>query len=78
MVFVPAADFELKSGDDMLSVYRFNSETIAHKFCRTCGIESFAEGTSRDGSATIMVNVNCLDGVDPRALTAHHFDGRSV
>jgi hypothetical protein len=27
---------------------------------------------------TVAVNVNCLDGVDARALNVQHYDGASV
>lgn len=75
--FAPAADFQLSSGADALTEYRFGSKTIRHLFCRTCGVESFAEGTMPDGSAVVAVNVNCLDGVNPRELKSHHVDGKS-
>jgi len=77
LTFAPVQNFELRSGEDALTEYRFNSRTIAHLFCRTCGVESFARGKMPDGSAVIAVNVNCLEGVDPRALKSQHFDGRS-
>jgi hypothetical protein len=28
-----------------------------------------------DGSETVAINVNCLDGVDPRALPSRHVHG---
>jgi hypothetical protein len=31
-----------------------------------------------DGSPMVAVNVNCLEGVDPRALTSHHYDGAAA
>ena len=30
-----------------------------------------------DGTPMVAINVNCLDGVDPRALPARHVDGRA-
>ena len=70
--------FDLKSGEDALQEYRFHSQTIAHRFCRTCGIQPFAFGTGKDGASVQMITVNCLHGVDPRGLTSHHYDGASV
>lgn len=78
LAFAPATAFKLASGADALTEYRFGSKTIRHLFCRTCGVESFAEGRMPDGSPVIAVNVNCLDGVDPRALQSHHVDGRKM
>lgn len=80
LVFAPAADFVLESGQDALTEYRFNREVIHHLFCKTCGIQSFSTGTGPDGAEMVAVNVNCLDGVDPREVAARAFayDGRAL
>ncbi len=70
--------FTLLRGEDNLTEYQFNKHVIYHLFCKTCGIQPFARGKGKDGSAMVMVNVNTLDGVDARALHPHHYDGRSV
>jgi hypothetical protein len=76
MQSLPAADFELESGEDNLSLYQFNTEHIAHLFCKTCGIESFARGSDGKGNALVMINVNCLDDVPiVDRLTIKHWDG---
>lgn len=78
MTFVPATSFALLAGEGAQTEYRFNTDRIAHLFCTTCGIESFARGTDAKGNATIMVNVNCLDGVPPvDRSTITHWDGAS-
>jgi len=63
---------KLLQGEDHLTTYTFNRKIGQHKFCRVCGIEPFAMGS------IVVINVNCLDGVDPRALDSEHADGRSV
>lgn len=78
LAFAPRDSFRLLSGEDNLTEYLFNRKVIRHLFCRTCGIESFAYGAMPDGTPMVAVNVNCLDGVDPRALPAKHVDGRSI
>lgn len=78
LTFVPREEFRLKSGQDNLSEYLFNSKKIHHQFCKTCGIQSFAFGTKPDGSAIVALNVNCLEGVNPRELSPHAFDGASA
>ncbi len=80
LVFAPRDGFHLLRGEDSLTEYLFNKHAIRHLFCRTCGIESFAYGTMPDGAPMAAINVNCLDGVEPRevAKAAYHFDGRSV
>jgi hypothetical protein len=78
MGFAPLASFHLtKTGP--LTEYLFNKETIRHQFCTICGIESFAYANSPDGTPTVAVNLNCLDGIDARALAlkAHVYDGAS-
>jgi len=77
MAFTPMTKFALKSGAESLSQYTFNTERIRHQFCKVCGIEPFAYGRGRDGAEMAAVNINCLEGVDPRALKARHVDGRS-
>lgn len=63
-VFVPNADFELLSGADNLSEYRFNSNTIQHVFCRTCGVRPFGRGDIAPLGPFHAVNVACLDASD--------------
>lgn len=80
LVFAPAADFVLEQGGDNLAEYQFNKHVIHHLFCKTCGIQSFSTGKSPDGSEMVAVNVNCLDGVDPRevAARAYAYDGKAL
>lgn len=75
--FAPQEDFQLHSGEDNLTEYLFNKKVIRHQFCRTCGVESFAYGQTPDGVPMIAINVNCLDGIDPRTLSSQHVDGQS-
>lgn len=76
LAFAPPERFRLTSGEDALSEYRFHKEVIAHLFCSTCGIKSFARGTRPDGAKMVAINVRCLDDVDVGALTVQAFDGR--
>lgn len=78
LAFTAREAFTLKSGEDNLQEYLFNKEAIRHLFCRTCGIQSFSYGAMPDGTPMVALNVNCLEGVDPRALSSHHYDGASV
>ena len=80
LVFAPRSAFALDRGAEATTEYLFNKQVIRHQFCTTCGIESFAYGTMPDGTETVAINVNCLDGVEPRevAARAYHYDGRSL
>lgn len=76
--FVPADHFKLVSGEDQLSEYRFNTKKIAHLFCKHCGVQSFGKGAGADGSATVALNVRCLDDVDTTALEVVKVDGKNA
>lgn len=78
LTFVPVAAFTLHSGADRLTDYQFNRHHIHHLFCATCGVTSFARGTSPKGDEMVAVNARCLDGLDIETLTLKHFDGRSM
>lgn len=78
LVFVPAARFELLSGEGELTDYQFGKKHIHHLFCRRCGIRSFARGAAPDGSQVVAVNVRCLDGVDLGSVPMQSFDGKSL
>lgn len=75
LTFVPEADFRLTK-DGPYTEFRFNKHNISHRFCPVCGIESYAVG-EQGGKTMIAVNVNCLDGVDPLALSPQLVDGAS-
>ena len=75
--FVPAEQFKLLSGQDVLTDYRFNSKVINHQFCSVCGIKSFAGGVAPNGAETRAINVRCLDDVDVSTIKTHQVDGKS-
>ena len=58
--------------------YSFNTNTIAHRFCQTCGMHPYAEDAGGGAERSAYVNVRCLEGVDPSGLPVIEFDGRSM
>lgn len=74
----PKQKFKLKSGEGALTEFKFNKHLIHHYFCATCGVQPYAAGKGRDGSDMVMVNVRCLDGVDPESFKVMKFDGASM
>ena len=74
-LFVLPAEFELLSGKDDLTTYRFNTGTAQHTFCRHCGIHPFY--VPRSDPDKIDVNVRCLDGIDLSAIVPETFDGKN-
>ncbi|TWG88856.1 hypothetical protein L602_001000000550 [Cupriavidus gilardii J11] len=77
MWFVPRDKLTLLTPESNASTYMFNKHVIRHRFCPTCGIHPFGEGTDRQGNPMAAVNVRCLEGVDLSALPVTHIDGRS-
>jgi hypothetical protein len=76
LAFVPANSFTLEKGEQNLTDYQFNKQVIHHLFCKTCGIRSFARGTSPKGPM-VAINTRCLDNVDAATLNIQHVDGKS-
>src|SRR5690349_18574125 len=75
LTFVPADQFELENGEDLLTTHRFNQHKIDHRFCQTCGCQPFAEGTGPDGVDTRAINLRCVPAADLDALDLQKVDG---
>jgi hypothetical protein len=74
-LIVPASQFKLLSGEDVLTTYTFNTGTARHMFCAVCGIKSFYVPRSHpDG---ISVNASCLDPGTVAVVTTRKVDGRN-
>jgi hypothetical protein len=76
--FVPRESFRLLTPEANLGTYTFNKHAIKHRFCPTCGIHPFGEGSDPSGKKMAAINVRCLEGVDFAALPVKHFDGRAL
>ena len=75
--FVPREKLRLLTPEGDARTYLFNKHVIKHRFCSTCGIHPFGEGTSSDGRSMAAVNIRCLEGIDLESVPVQHFDGRS-
>jgi len=75
MHFIPASAFTLTTSQENLATYRFNKHVINHHFCPTCGIAPFSDGTDPRGNKMVAINLRCVEGVDPRALTLNFHNG---
>jgi hypothetical protein len=78
LFFVPRDSLRLLTPDENVATYTFNQHVIRHRFCRTCGIHPYGEGTDPSGKPVAAVNIRCLDDVDPAAVPIQYFDGRSL
>jgi hypothetical protein len=72
-IMVPHEDFELVTGRDALTSYRFGTGAAEHLFCITCGVKSFYQPRSHPNAWSI--NAHCLD--QPVELDIETFDGRN-
>jgi hypothetical protein len=76
--FVPRASLRLTTPESAAATYTFNKHLIQHRFCPTCGIHPYGEGTAPDGNAMAAINLRCVEGVDLDAIPVHRYDGRSL
>src|SRR6202040_1258095 len=74
-LIVSPQQFQLLSGKDDLTTYKFNTGTAKHTFCKYCGIHPFY--VPRSDPDKIDINVRCLDGIDVAAISPKLFDGRN-
>jgi hypothetical protein len=77
MWFVPRDTLRLSTPDENASSYTFNKHVIKHRFCATCGIHPYGEGTDPKGNRIAAVNLRCLEDVDLASVPVTHFDGRA-
>ena len=74
--FLPREQLRLSTPEDALATYTFNKHVIKHHYCPDCGCAPLGFGVSPSGAAMAAVNVRCLAGVTPSALTIVPVDGR--
>jgi hypothetical protein len=78
LAFTTPDKFKLLKGEGAQTEYRFNKHVIQHLFCTACGVQSYANGKTKDGKDMVAINVRCLDGIDVAQLKTKPFDGRSL
>lgn len=76
--FVPRTQLRLLTPEDAASTYMFNKHVIKHRFCPTCGIHPYGEGSDPQGRAMAAVNLRCIEDLDLGAIPVHHYDGRAA
>jgi hypothetical protein len=75
--FAPKDKFKLTSGAAKQGDYQFGKKQLHHRFCTACGVESYAEGTAPDGTATVGINLRSIEAIDVDKLSPRPWDGRS-
>ncbi|WP_299296072.1 GFA family protein [uncultured Erythrobacter sp.] len=74
-LFIPHERFELLSGDEALTSYRFGSGQAVHLFCRICGVKSFYQPKSHPDCWS--VHLACLDDASNLTPEITEFDGKN-
>ncbi|MDP9139270.1 MAG: GFA family protein [Pseudomonadota bacterium] len=74
-LIVPATDFHLLRGADVLTDYRFNTGVAHHLFCSVCGIKSYY--VPRSNPDGFSVNLRCLDRSTIGSVEYEDFDGQN-
>lgn len=74
-LIVPAKDFRLEAGAELLTTYTFNTGVAKHTFCSRCGVKPFY--VPRSNPDGFSVNVRCLDRSSIRSLSIKPFDGQN-
>lgn len=60
---VPLAGIRIVKGEEVLTLYQFNTHTARHYFCSICGI--YTHHQRRSNPDFYSYNVGCLEGVNP-------------
>lgn len=60
---VPLSGLRVVKGEEVLSLYQFNTKTARHYFCSICGV--YTHHRRRSTPTEFSYNVACLEGVDP-------------
>lgn len=63
-------------GEDVLSLYQWNTRRAKHYFCSRCGIYTFHR--KRSAPEHYGVNVFCLDGFNPSSVPVRPTDGKDM
>jgi hypothetical protein len=63
---VPLEGLRVVRGQEVLSVYRFNTGTAEHYFCSRCGI--YTHHRRRSSASQYGFNLGCLEGIDATQL----------
>ncbi|MBY0446318.1 MAG: GFA family protein [Burkholderiales bacterium] len=63
---VPVEDLRVIRGENMLTLYQWNTKTAKHYFCKVCGI--YTHHQRRSNPSQFGFNVACIAGVNPFEL----------
>ncbi|WP_256575964.1 GFA family protein [Bradyrhizobium sp. CCGUVB23] len=73
MTKVHESALTILSGEELLSVYEWNTHRAKHFFCSRCGIYTFHR--KRAAPDHFGINVFCLEGFDPASIPVRATEG---
>ena len=76
MAKVPERALTVLDGEEMLTLYEWNTRRAKHYFCRRCGIYVFHR--KRVAPDHFGVNVFCLDGFDVKSVPVRTTEGANM
>lgn len=76
MVKVPERALTVLAGEELLTLYQWNTRIARHYFCRHCGIYVFHR--KRAAPDHFGINIYCLDDFDPRSVTVRATEGADM
>jgi hypothetical protein len=75
--YIPAADFTPHHDLNDLGVYLWHEKVLSNCFCKSCGIFTYI-GDGENAMDGYLVNLGCVEGIDPLALDISIIDGKSL
>ena len=77
LMFIPRDHLKV-TGESELATYTFNKHNIKHRFCKTCGILPYGEGTDPKGNRMAAINIRVLEGIELENIPVQHVNGRAL
>ena len=82
--YYPVAQFTLETPREALATYRWQTRTVSHNFCPTCGCTTFTEtpdwstGEPDFDNPRIAVNARIFDDFDLESVPVVVIDGKNL
>lgn len=76
--FIPRERLTLLTPEEAASSYTFNKHAIQHRFCPSCGMHPYGEGSDPQGNRMAAINLRCVEGIDLSSIPTHEFNGRDA
>lgn len=62
----PRTSLKVTAGENLLSMYTWNTREAQHYFCKMCGV--YTHHVMRGETTTVGMNMACIEGFDVFAL----------